>query len=120
MERGKGINRAIQWSRQTGTKLDFYGYGSQLEQVPRSMFRGALDPEEVPEILSMYSTFVFLPDLPEPFGRTAVEAGLAGCTLILNGNVGATDWMGNCQAIRESCDAFWNLILSKVKVRGRR
>jgi hypothetical protein len=48
---------------------------------------GSVSPDEVPFTLAQYENFVFLPDWPEPCGRSILEASFAGCTLNLNHNL---------------------------------
>lgn len=76
---------------------------------------GKVEPENVYKILGEYETFVFLPDDIEPYGRTVIEAWLAGCELVINGNVGAAWWIDHePDAVERGSELFWEQIRTVI------
>ncbi len=118
---GKGVQSVIRWAQSKGERVDFYGWGPLIEEVPKPWYMGVVDPDEVPLLLRRYSRFIFLPFDVEPFGRTVVEAALSGCTTVLNKSVGALEWLtpSRSQAIHGSIDAFWAIVNSASKRIGK-
>jgi hypothetical protein len=60
----------------------------------------------------------FLPEWPEPCGRSSLEASFAGCTLNLNHNCdGARYWLnGDLDRGVFAAQDFWGIVLYKVPV----
>lgn len=112
----KGLQAAAEWAAENGIVLDWYGYGPALEMVEAlGTYCGKLRPDQVPEVLSQYQTFVFLPDEVEPYSRTTVEAWLAGCELVVNGNIGAVWWLENePEAVTRGAEMFWETIRTVI------
>lgn len=115
-EEGKGIVAAAEWAEENRVTLHWYGFGSGLAMVKElGQYCGQVEPENVHKVLGEYETFVFLPDGVEPYGRTVVEAWLAGCELVINGNVGAAWWIDNePDAIERGSELFWELIRTVI------
>jgi len=62
--------------------------------------------------MARYQTFVFLPTVIEPFGRTVAEAWAAGCEIVTNGLVGARYWLEeNPDALDTAAEDFWGVVL---------
>lgn len=114
---GKGIGEAAKWARRQHSEVDVYGFGPMERQLPEPLrFCGALPHESIAEVLMQYERFVFLPSKIEPFGRTAVEAWLAGCELVLNENVGALWWLINKpDDITCGAEMFWKHVMEAVE-----
>ncbi len=53
---------------------------------------GPVDDEKLRELYSSSESFIHLPGTPQPCERSAIEARLSGCRLILNQLVGATSY----------------------------
>jgi glycosyltransferase involved in cell wall biosynthesis len=62
----KGVVPAIEWARDNGEIVDFYGKGPEARHVrinpERARYCGQIFYDDVPETLSRYSRFLFLPD----------------------------------------------------------
>ena len=116
---GKGVAALKQWAIDNGKTVDVYGFGPQIEEITHPLvFKGALRPSQVAEVLSHYEQFVFLPDGFEPFSRVVVEAWKAGCELVINGNVGARHWLEtDPAALDDQGERFWSIVGEAV---GRR
>jgi glycosyltransferase involved in cell wall biosynthesis len=105
----KGLVSVRQWALQRGLSADVYGYGPDVVQCFGPLtYKGKYNPSDVWDILAKYEYFVFLPEAVEPYGRTVAEAYLAGCKLVVNGNVGAAEWIEHRpQAVAEGAALFW-------------
>jgi hypothetical protein len=103
--RGKGAHAVRRWAEQHGG-VDFYGGGAFAPPGSRELaYQG------MPAALARYRTFVYLPDVIEPFGRCVVEAWAAGCELIVNGLVGAAWWIENdSRSLETAAHDFWELV----------
>jgi glycosyltransferase involved in cell wall biosynthesis len=114
MFHGKGVAAAARWAHNRGFRIDFYGFGPNVEDVPKDWYMGQLDPEEVPAVMAKYKRYIFVPTEVEPFGRTTVEAWKSGCTLIVNKNIGAMEWVSPTRrvALPKSIEAFWLVVQS--------
>lgn len=113
----KGLAGAAAWAAENGIVLDWYGYGPAEETVKilGGNLCGKVQPEAVADVLAQYQTFVFLPDEVEPYSRTTVEAWLAGCELVVNGNVGAIWWLENePEAVTRGAEMFWETIRTVI------
>lgn len=113
---GKGLRAAWEWAVEREVLVDTYGAGPLEEQVQHPMRRGGqVSYAEVPELLARYKTLLFLPDEVEPFGRTVVEAWAAGCTLVVNGNIGALWWLEHHPAaVGRGAELFWETVREVV------
>jgi len=109
---GKGIQNALNWSAKFGIPVDFYGEGPlQYELNKFNLWKGNLLPQEVPEIMAKYNTFVFLPAEHDPGTRTILEAHSAGMHLVTNGKTGATWWIQHQpEALYNISGQYWKLI----------
>lgn len=88
-EYSKGVGETIGWANRTQTQVDFYGAGQLAPRdTPFTRNCGFLEPGHVLETMGRYKQFVYQPMLPDPFGRTVVEAAIMGCQLTLNDKVG--------------------------------
>jgi hypothetical protein len=93
------------WAEGNGG-VDFYGGGAFAPAGSRE-----IAPEGVPAILARYRTFVFLPDVIEPFGRCVAEAWAAGCQIVTNGLVGAGWWIRERpENLRTAAADFWGAV----------
>jgi len=102
---GKGPHNVMEWAAQHGG-VDFYGDGPY---APHGSMPVAY--ENMPALLSRYQTFVFLPSVIEPFGRTVAEAWAAGCEIVTNGLVGATYWIQHHpEALDTAAADYWELV----------
>lgn len=109
MWQGKGIRNAQAWEQKTGRELDYYGFGPESDEVQN--YKGVVEPEDVPNVLGRYQTFVHLPSEPDACPRTVIEAWAAGCQLIINRNVGAVWWLKNdTDALEHATERFWHLV----------
>ena len=93
----KGAQKAIDWALRTGEPLALIG-----EQMmpfgplpPYIRLLGKAPYDEMPSILGLAERLVFMPEWPEAFGRAVVEAWAAGCELLVEGRVGAMQWIEN-------------------------
>lgn len=78
---------------------------------PKIDFRGRLQPVAIPDLLSRAKRVHFLPRWPEPFGRVAAEAVLAGCSLVTNELLGAASWrrpLDDPKFYERSAEEFWH------------
>lgn len=104
---GKAPHRAGEWGAQNGG-IDFYGDGVFAPRGSREVPYGAM-----PDLLSRYQTFVFLPTVIEPFGRLVAEAWAAGCEIVTNRLVGARWWIEeNPDRLETAAEDFWTTVLS--------
>jgi glycosyltransferase involved in cell wall biosynthesis len=73
--------------------------------------RPPVAPDEMPELLGSAREVLFLPRWPEPQGRIALEAALAGCNLVANDRVGALTFSQEPDDERlyeRAADDFWD------------
>lgn len=111
-----GMDRIALWADNHEETIDCYGWG-EYEPVGKYINNhGRVSQEEVPDVLSKYNKFIFLPDVLTAFSRSTAEAKLSGCQLICNNNVGALsynwdkeEWRDN---LSKSSDVFWSTIVS--------
>lgn len=109
---GKGIDLAVEWAHRNNTRLDVYGDGPLAPQ-PTSLVRPlpAIHPDLVANTLASYQTHVLLPTAIEPFGRVTVEAWAAGCEVVYNRMVGASEYLeGNQAALETAGQDFWDTV----------
>lgn len=106
MNPGKSPHRAAEWAREAGVQIDYFGGGPFAP--PGSM---PIEYDHVPELFAKYRTFVHLPSVLEPFGRTVVEAWAAGCELVINGLVGARYWIEEQpDRLETAAGDFWDVV----------
>lgn len=104
---GKASHKVAEWAAVNNTPVDFYGDGPFAHPTSR-----AVPYADLPAILARYQTFVFLPNVIEPFGRTVAEAWAAGLELVINSLVGAAWWIqNNPKAIETAAADYWKLVL---------
>jgi glycosyltransferase involved in cell wall biosynthesis len=105
---GKAAHKVLEWADREGVKVDFYGAGPFAPQGSDDV---AYD--DMPQLLAGYERFVFLPAVIEPFGRLVVEAWAAGCSLVVNGHVGARYWIEEApEKLATASEDFWKVVLS--------
>ncbi len=109
---GKGVLKAIEWSRNNGIPLDVWGYGPMQEYVTKEgLFKGKVDLKDVNDVMSQYQYFVGLPDEYDGCPRTSLEAYNAGCEIIGNGKNGAMYWIQNePERIYNTSQQYWDAI----------
>jgi hypothetical protein len=73
-----------------------------------------LPDAQMPNFYNGFEWYLELPNTPQPFNRTVVEAYLSGCKIKTNGLVGAFSWpwmsQGReavAQKLKEAPDEFW-------------
>lgn len=104
---GKAPHKAAEWGARNGG-VDFYGGGPLAPPGSEEVSYDAM-----PALLAQYDTFVFLPTVIEPFGRTVAEAWAAGCEIVTNGLVGARYWLEERpDAIGTAAEDFWGVVTS--------
>lgn len=107
MNHGKAPHLAAEWAKGNGG-LDFVGGGPL---APAGSFQ--VPYESMPALFTKYRTFVHLPTVLEPFGRTVVEAWAAGCQIVTNRLVGARWWIEEQpEALETAAEDFWKLVLA--------
>lgn len=114
----KGLAEAIAWAELHDEVLACYGVGPVRPPAnhPNAIDYGELAYEDVPEVLSGYRRFVYLPPAPEPVGRAVLEAWAAGCELITNGNVGAAYWIrSRPRDVERGAEMFWRSLLAHAE-----
>lgn len=100
---GKAPHKVAEWA---GNNVDFFGDGPFAPPGTPTIPYDAM-----PDLLASYETFVFLPTVLEPFGRTVAEAWAAECDVVTNGLVGAAYWIENDPAAISTAGAdFWKLV----------
>lgn len=106
MNPGKAPHLAAEWAESAEERIDFYGGGPFAPAGSRP-----LTYDQVPDVLARHETFVHLPSVLEPFGRTVVEAWAAGCELVVNGLVGARYWIEQePDKLDTAAQDFWALV----------
>lgn len=109
---GKGQQSLWEYAERHGP-IDIYGTGPFAPTQPPLQFKGAVQYDDVPEVLSQYATFVHLPWDVEPFGRGVVEAWASGLDLVVNDLVGARYWIEQApEKLHTAAEDFWSLCLS--------
>lgn len=104
---GKAPHKALQWAQDQGEPIQFFGDGEWAPDGTQPVRY-----EDMPEVLAAFRTFVFLPNVIEPFGRTVVEAWAAGCELVINDLIGAKWWIEeDPDALETAAGRFWELVL---------
>ena len=95
---GKGLHLSCDWAWTNCEHLDVYGDLS-IKYIDFSEFegfvsyRGRAPYEMLPAIYGAAKIFHFTPIHIEPFARTVAEAWAAGCELVVEGRVGALEWI---------------------------
>jgi len=103
---GKGQRKVMEWAEANGG-IDIYGGGYLAPPGSREIAY-----EGMPALMARYQTFVFLPTVIEPFGRTVAEAWAAGCEIVTNGLVGARYWLEESpEAMDTAAEDFWGVVL---------
>jgi glycosyltransferase involved in cell wall biosynthesis len=103
---GKAPHRVADWAAENGP-VRFFGDG--IFAPPGSQ---GVPYQQMPELLASFERFVYLPNVIEPFGRLVAEAWAAGCELVINGNVGAAQWIQESpEAIENAGEDFWGIVL---------
>lgn len=78
--------------------------------------------DQMPQLYANYKYYIELPETPQPFNRTVVEAKLAGCKVITNKLMGAASWPWFqerpeyiAEMLRRASDNFWSAVERSVK-----
>ncbi len=105
---GKAPHRVAEWAHREGVEVDFFGDGPFAPTTSRPV-----PYVDMPALLASYRTFVFLPNVIEPFGRLVAEAYASGCEIVTNGLVGAKYWIAEApEKIETAAQDFWEVALS--------
>jgi glycosyltransferase involved in cell wall biosynthesis len=108
---GKGGNHVADEIARRGETVDCYGPGPFPPAGPHVAHRGPVDHADLPSTLWGYEEFIFLPSVPEPFGRCVAEAWAAGCAVTTNDLVGAKWWIENePDRLWTAAEDFWELV----------
>jgi glycosyltransferase involved in cell wall biosynthesis len=108
---GKGAQLVSETLYRQGLKADCYGPGQFTPYGDHVNKLGAVDPNQLPQILWRYEQFIFLPSVVEPFGRCVVEAWAAGCEILTNDLVGAKFFIEqNPHALDTAAEDFWAIV----------
>jgi glycosyltransferase involved in cell wall biosynthesis len=122
--RNKNVDKAIRILSQVKGQVEFDIYGpiedesywsecealiATLPEDIRVIYRGAIHPDEVPEVLSRYHLFLF-PTLTENFGHVILEALDAGCLALISDRTPWQDFQGK--------RIGWTLPLDKIESFG--
>jgi glycosyltransferase involved in cell wall biosynthesis len=107
----KGIPHTVDWAMCYNHPIDFYGgalYPTMAKAiVPPCVWKGSVPYEKVPELLSKYKEFVFMPYDGDLYSRTVIEAWAAGCELILSGDRAAFDMWFDPEQCKRGGEIFW-------------
>lgn len=107
---GKGGQLLREFSDRSGP-IYVYGGGPFVPQGPNIVQMGELEAPDVAAVLHRYETFVFLPSVIEPFGRSVVEAWAAGCSVLVNRLVGARHWIEEePEGLEKAAQRFWEVV----------
>ena len=118
---GKGLHLSCDWAWRTATPLDIYGdmnikYLDVREFGGLVTYHGKVPYEVLPGIYGRARIFHFTPVHIEPFARTVVEAWAAGCELIVEGRVGALEWIAERpDDIGRGVEMFWQEVESVLQ-----
>ena len=115
MHHNKGVHNAIRYAEEKNIELHMFGHGDVGLAGKRYM--GSLEPEEVPEVLAMYKTFIFLPNEFDACPRTIIEAWAAGCQLVLNDRIGSSYWINNENNVHDlylATENFWDIVVKTM------
>lgn len=118
---GKGLHVACDWAWREQEPLDVYGeqsmpYINFQEFGGLVTLHGRAPYETLPAIYGAAKRFVFFPVHKEPFGRTVVEAWAAGCELVLDGWIGALEWIEERpDDIGRGVEMFWHVVERTLK-----
>ncbi len=119
MNSGKGIRQVANWANETSTRVDFYGRGPFAPEPSDFVnLKGSIPFSSVHSTLSEYATFIHKPLSPEPFGRSVVEASIAGCQLDVSDNIGALYWLNTDSRkdfLFRSDAYFWEKALACIR-----
>lgn len=109
---GKGQQLLAEWA-QANEPVVVYGHGPLPPTGSAIDYRGAIAPEQVPEVLQSHERFVHLPTRVEGYGRGVAEAWASGCDLVINRNVGCLWWLENePEALDTAAERFWEIVLA--------
>jgi len=113
---GKGVHNAVKWAKDTGVSVDFYGEGPYAPRPePGVTYCGPWPHSKVPELFASYDKFLFLPDWPEPFGRTVAEAWASGLKLEVNRSIGALWWIEeHPDLLDKGIEMFWQSVAKEL------
>lgn len=108
---GKGGNLVADEIDRRNETVDCYGPGQFPPLGPHINHCGPVAHADLPSVLWQYEEFIFLPSVPEPFGRCVAEAWAAGCAVTTNDMVGAKWWIENePDKLWTAAEDFWGLV----------
>ena len=113
----KGAPACIDWALRTGEELALIGKPLMgFGQLPPFIrLKGEVPYAQMPTILGSAARYIAMPEWPEAFGRSVVEAWAAGCELLLKGRIGAQWWIENepeTLGFEKPVALFWSAIKS--------
>jgi len=110
---GKGLHRSCDWAWRNAEPLDVYGQVN-VRYIDFSEFgglvtlHGQLPYNAMPAVYGRAKRLHFSPIHKEPFGRTVAEAWAAGCELMVDGMVGALEWIDERpDDVGRGVEMFW-------------
>jgi hypothetical protein len=114
----KGRANVVRWAEEhPDIQVSCLGGNPSPEPLPPNMVDlGYVPYYDLNNLLNRHRSLLHLPVSPSPFDRTTVEAYLAGCSIIHNGNVGALsyDWFRSASLIKHHMKSsplkFWDAI----------
>jgi glycosyltransferase involved in cell wall biosynthesis len=107
---GKGGHLVSETVYRHDETVDCYGPGPFPPYGQHVNHKGLVAHADLPAILWKYEQFIFLPVVPEPFGRCVAEAWAAGCEVMTNEMVGAKWWIENKpDALYTAAEDFWEI-----------
>lgn len=118
---GKALHLCCDWAIRNDERLDVYGDVS-IPYIDWSEFGGLITHhgrvpyEALPAIYGAAKKFVFMPIHREPFGRTVAEAWAAGCELVVEGDVGALEWIEERpEDVGRGVEMFWDEVAGALQ-----
>jgi glycosyltransferase involved in cell wall biosynthesis len=121
----KGSENYMEFAR-NNPNLKFYvaGWGKdipEIEKIDNMEYLGELTKKELIKEYQRCQYFYHKPEkYNEPFGRTIIESYYCGCSLLINGNIGAISWdwdYSNYEQIKKSTQSqskFWKIIKNEI------
>jgi hypothetical protein len=89
----------------------------QVKGLPNVFPIEYLDYADMPKVYASHKKYIELPNTPQPFNRTVIEAKLSGCKIITNKLMGCASWdwfqedkYTIAHKVREAPINFWNAI----------
>lgn len=115
-----GVDIAVRWSETGRIHTDYYGFNFAIN-IPTSnycKFVGTISNIDMVKAYKTHEKFIFTGRSPQPFNRSFAEAYLAGCEVILSGDLGINSFTEDTTDTIEKCKAsakeYWDLIQGLV------